>query len=65
MQHGYVSSGTGPLQWTSNEPSVVSKWLQTGEALVEPSVLSHLGGWRCQDCKIILLTYESVPTLFS
>jgi hypothetical protein len=65
MQHGFISSVTGPLQWTSREPSVVAKWLQTGEPLVEPSVFSHLPAWRCTNCKMIILTYETVPSLFS
>ncbi|WP_375379995.1 PF20097 family protein [Geothrix oryzae] len=60
MDHGFLSSPTGPVQWSLKEPSVLARMLQTGEILVDISMpsMSYLQGWRCTKCGLIILNAQ-------
>ena len=63
LAHGYLSSFNGPIQWTTDEPGMVTKWLQLGKPLVDVSSPStaYLQGWRCETCHLIIFNYQQGP----
>ncbi len=61
LDAGYLSSPTGSMQWTSQAPGLLSRVLQTGDAVIDVSMpsLAYIHGWRCSKCGLILLSPQA------